>query len=54
MRNEFGFHGLTFLCNAGDDLTGMPIGLQVMCPTHQEETVLGLAEAISEALGAGK
>ncbi|KAK5172025.1 uncharacterized protein LTR77_003662 [Saxophila tyrrhenica] len=29
---------------------GMPVGIQVMCPRLQEEQVLGLMEAISEAL----
>jgi Asp-tRNA(Asn)/Glu-tRNA(Gln) amidotransferase A subunit family amidase len=28
----------------------MPVGIQVMCPRLQEEQVLGLMEAISEAL----
>ncbi|KAF7189669.1 Acetamidase [Pseudocercospora fuligena] len=32
------------------DVHGMPVGLQVMCPRLQEEQVLGLVEAISDAL----
>ena len=37
------------LVNA-EDAHGMPVGIQVMCPWLQEEQVLGLMEAISEAL----
>lgn len=34
----------------GEDVHGAPVGLQIMCQRHQEETVLGLMEAITEAL----
>ncbi|GAB7349395.1 hypothetical protein MBLNU459_g8517t1 [Dothideomycetes sp. NU459] len=36
------------------DIHGAPVGLQVMCQRHQEERVLGLVEAISEALSAAR
>lgn len=32
------------------DAHGMPVALQVMCPRLEEETVVGLMEAIEEAL----
>ncbi|KAK5705370.1 hypothetical protein LTR97_002488 [Elasticomyces elasticus] len=34
-----------------NDAHNMPVGIQVVCPRLQEEQVLGLMEAISEALG---
>lgn len=33
-----------------EDIHGMPVGLQVMCPRLQEEQTLALVDAISDAM----
>lgn len=39
-----------FVSDHPEDVRGLPVALQVMCPRLQEENVLVLMQAITEAL----